>query len=442
MDYILLYKLFLSLILGSFIGIERQIHHLNLEGARIYYLGLRTFALTSVLGTIAGFIYVQIPLLFFLITLALLLLVVIHYFLDSQKTKDFGITTEISLIFTYTIGVLIATNLLPLQITIGITVILLLLLSQKERLKNYVKRIEEEELRQFISFCVIALVILPILPNKSFVFSEVPNLLAVFQSLGINPELIRNIQLINPFRLWLFVALITGVEVFGYILEKLVGRNKGWFAASFAGGIISSTATTQSLAQQSKHTKYPNFLISSSILATLASFVQLSLLILPLNPKLFAQVLPIFLIMITTSAAIATLLIKRGNHVQDFDQKISRGKLFYLAPAIRFALLFLFINLVSSIALVNLGQPAFLLFNAIGAIPGLDAVIINISDASGKIASYTLGLWAIMLAVTVNILVKIFLSFFFGTKEFAIKFTLSSALIVLGGFLGLLFTIK
>lgn len=437
MDYDIFYKLGLSLLLGAFIGIERQIHHLKLEGERIYYLGLRTFALTSFLGTIAGLIYFQIPILFFLITFALLILILCHYIFDSMSTKDFGITTEITLIFTYIIGVLIATNILSTQIVIGVTVILLVLLSQKERLKSYIKKIEEEELRSFISYAVIALVVLPLLPNISVTISDIPYLLNILQSFGINTHLLGNLELINPFRLWLFVALITGVEVFGYILERVIGKNKGWLVAAFAGGFISSTATTQSLALESIRVKHTNFLVAGAILATMASFLQLSLLILPLNFGLFVKILPIFLSMVGVSFLISLYLLKKEPHLEKFAGHFKRGKLFYLSPAIKFALLFLFIKLTSGIGLIISGHSTFLLLNAIGAIPGLDAVIINISETTKSNIPLSLGLSAIMLAVTVNILVKCLISLFQGAKEFSYKFIISSLLIVLIGFFGL-----
>lgn len=441
MDYSILYKIFLSLVLGAFIGIERQIHHLNLEGSRIYYLGLRTFALTAVLGTIAGIIYSQIPILFSLITITILLLILCHYIFDSLKTKDFGITTEITLIFTYIIGVLIATNILPLPIIIGVTVILLVLLSQKERLKSYIKRVEEEELRSFISYAVIALVVLPILPNTSFIISDVPYLTNILQSIGINSELIRNLELINPFRLWLFVALVTGIEVFGYIMERLIGKNRGWLITSFAGGFISSTATTQSLAFESKKLNTSNFLVAGAILATLASFIQLSLLILPLNFKLFTQILPLFLLMIAASFLISLYFLKKDNYPKQFDNHLKRGKLFYLSPALKFALLFLIIKLTSGIGLIIFGHAGFIAFNAIGAIPGLDATIINIAESAGKNTVLSLGVATIMLAVIVNILVKCLISLFGGTKEFATKFTISSALIIVAGLVGLFLSV-
>lgn len=423
--------------LGAFIGVERQIHHLNLEGSRIYYLGLRTFALTALLGTIAGLIYVQIPVLFLLVSFTLLILIIAHYIFDSFKTHDFGITTEITLIFTYLIGVLIATNILSLKLITGITVTLLVLLSQKERLKYYMKKIEEKELRSFISYTVIALVILPIVPNTSYTLSDIPNLLNILASFGININQVSDIELINPFKLWLFVALVTGVEVIGYIIERITGSNKGFLVASFAGGFISSTAITQSLAQKSKLIKSANFLVASALIATGASFIQLLILILPLNLNLFIFSLPIFLMMVVASLTVVFFLLNKSPQRGNPADKLSGGRLFYLQPAIRFALFFLIIKFTSSMGLIVFGQSTFLFLNAIGAIPGLDAVIINIADSSGKSIPYSLGLLAIMLSVSVNILVKVFLSLAGGSKEFWVKFIMGALLIVLTGFLTL-----
>lgn len=437
-----IYKLGLALILGAFIGLERQIHEKS-EGKSPSksFLGLRTFALVAPLGTLAGIVYSQNSLLFSFISAAFIILVLIYYTFNSFFTKDIGITTEISLIYTYLIGVLIAINIIPIQLIIGITVVLALILSRKEIIKRYVRGITETEIDSFISYGAIALVILPLLPNASYTLSSIPQLGSVLTSYNINIKDFSNIEIINPFKLWLVVALITGIDVFGYILERTLGQKKGWLLTSFAGGFISSTATTASLAQQSKKTKSINHLIGAAIISNFASFIQNSILILPLSFALFTNIIPVVLLMMATSAFIAFYFLrfnKSGgkDNLELTKERLRKDKLFYLTPALKFAALFLIVRLVAQVALELFGNNGFLVSVGFGAIPGMDAVLISIAELAGKNISYEFALWAFILANSVNLMVKSLYSFLNGKKEFAIKFTVSAFIIILSSVLG------
>lgn len=75
------------------------------------------------------------------------------------------------------------------------------------------------------------MVILPLLPDKSY---------------GQNSLLI-------PFSIWLMVVLIVGISLAAYLGSKYFGERKGTLLAGTLGGLISSTATTVSLARRSRH---------------------------------------------------------------------------------------------------------------------------------------------------------------------------------------------
>lgn len=438
-----IYQLALAFLLGAFIGLERQIHEKSehREG-RNSFLGLRTFALITPLGALAGLIYPHNQVLFLIISVAFALLTLGYYVFDSFFSKDIGITTEIALIYSYIIGVLITANILSIQVIIGLTVTLGLILSRKEIIKKYLSGVEENQMASFISFLVIALVILPLLPNVSYRLSDTPQLLDALSSFGINLVGFAAIEIINPFKLWLVVALITGIDVFGYILEKTIGQKRGWLLTSFAGGFVSSTATTGSLALQSKDSGSADHLVAAAIISNLASFLQHAILVLPLSFMLFAKLAPSIAMMIATSLLIALFFLKKNQsdeNLQTTKKTLQETKLFDLYPALKFALLFLFIRLFAQIALQLFGSSGFFFSMALGAIPGMDAVLISIAELAGKTVSFENALWAFILANAVNLFVKSFYSFVNGKKEFAVKFSLSIVLILLSSTVGLFF---
>lgn len=441
MDNQILFRLAISFLLGAFIGLERQVHQKDehKEG-KTSFLGLRTFALITPLGAIAGLIYPQNPALFIIVSVAFTLLSLGYYAFESYFSKDIGITTEIALIYSYTIGVLLTTNIVPIQIITGLTIIIGLFLSRKEGIKQLVEKIEKEQLTSFISYLVIALVILPLLPNVSYKLADLPQLVSFLSSLGINVGSFANMELLNPYKLWLIVALITGVDVFGFILEKTVGEKKGWLLTSFAGGFISSTATTGSLAQQSRNATKVDHLVAAAVVANLASFLQHTVIILPLSFLLFTKLVPSITLMLISSIVITLFFLKKSTKIDSLKnsgETLKKTKLFDLYPALKFAFLFSFIRLFAQIALQIFGESGFFISMALGAIPGMDAVLMSIAELGGKTVSFGNAIWAFILANTVNLSVKSFYSFTHGNKDFAVKFSLSVVIILLSGIVGL-----
>ena len=98
------------------------------------------------------------------------------------------------------------------------------LLHFKAELHGAVKRLGDGELRAVMQFVLLALVVLPVLPDATF------GPYAVF----------------NPREMWLMAVLIVGLSLCGYIALKFFGERAGIVAGGLLGGLISSTATTVS----------------------------------------------------------------------------------------------------------------------------------------------------------------------------------------------------
>ena len=77
-----------------------------------------------------------------------------------------GITTEVAALLTYVIGAASGLGLMLPAILVGGMVVILL--HWKERLHGFVGRIGEKEIRAVVNLALIALVILPILPDQAY----------------------------------------------------------------------------------------------------------------------------------------------------------------------------------------------------------------------------------------------------------------------------------
>ena len=316
-------------------------------------------------------------------------------------------------------------------------------MSIKEKLQLIVSGIKQNELQAFISYAIIALVILPFLPNISYTLADLPGLTNILSAYGINLGQISHIEIVNPFTLWRVVVIISGVEVFGYILEKTIGQKKGLLLTSIAGGFISSTSTTQSLANQSKQSKNINQLTGAAIFANLSSFLQHFILIASVN-TLFLTKNTLYLFIISIISLIIGYYFfksKSGSTIElekETQAILKEEKIFSLKPALQFALIFLLVKIISKSALSLFGEGAFLVTILLASLTGMDAITINLSQLAGETITFQIAVFAFISANGVNLISKAVYAFLQGKQEFAVKFTIAMFIIIGFGFLGII----
>jgi len=434
-NFDLIIKILVPLAIGAIIGIERQVDPKKetpaKKGQVVLDMGLRTFSLVGLIGALSGLSLATNPLVAGIIATTFLILILINYTIGVIFTKDLGITTEISLFYTYFAGILIAAGIVPIEIILALTVIVTVILSKKRLIHQTISTIDRKELGSFISFAILVLVILPFLPNYSFSISQIPGLKTVAESTSFF-ERIKDISLINPYKLWLIVVLMTGIDIAGYMLERTMSRGKSLLITSLAGGFVSSTATTQSLANQSKGAPSTDMFTGAALFSNMTSFVQISILIAAVNSSLFTQSLPVVLSLIISTfiAGCFFFFWRRGDSKTEQSANTKKHEIFNLYPALKFMGLFLLINIFSKLSLLFFGDNGFLITSGIGALAGIDAVVISASELSGNGIDFKLGVLGILIANAVNLIAKTAYAFSAGARDFALKFGASVVFII------------
>ena len=112
----------------------------------------------------------------------------------------------------------------------GVIAVTVLLLVEKSRLHALVARIDDDEMRAAARFGVMAVVILPLLPEGPF---------GPWGS-------------IKPRELWVLVLFFTALSFGAYVARRLVGPGRGYTLAGLLGGLISSTNVTFTFARLSR----------------------------------------------------------------------------------------------------------------------------------------------------------------------------------------------
>ena len=216
----------LSLALGLMIGIERE---RSFSGSdRHVSFGARTFTLIALLGSVAGYLGERRPV---GRARAFIAAIAVAAYLRPGRGRghDAGTTTEIAVLLTFALGFL-AQSETRLAAMLGVIVSGVLWL--KQRIHAFAARGADRSRgqRRPSRFLVIALVVLPLLPNRA-----------------IDPWGIA-----NPAKLWLLFVLIAGVGFAGYIAVRALGPERGLAVAGFFAGLVSSTAATLSLSRRAK----------------------------------------------------------------------------------------------------------------------------------------------------------------------------------------------
>lgn len=430
-------NLILALVFGATIGLERE----SSKHGETHVGGIRTFSLISLTGALAGVFFLhQYEVIAIILVIGFIILLISFYIIEALNTRDFGITSELSALVTFFIGLLVMVNIIPLQITIAILIMLVFVLSMKSKTTQFVEGISRQEIHSFISYAIIALVALPVLPDYAYKVKDIPVLPEILQSLQIDLGQFDTLDIINPRRIWVVVVLITGIDVFGYILSKIFGNKSGFGLTSFLAGFVSSTSATQSLALRSKSTTFVNHLVGAALLANLASFLQIFLLVGPLNPKWLISIIPSILLMILTAGLISFIFLKKHEPKEPEDQKEKKAtQIFSLMPALRFAGLLIMIKIITKICLIEFGQSGFIISSVIASFAGIDAIMVTLAEMAGNTITFKFAFITFLLINATNLLSKSLYSYLQGNKEFAWKFLLSILAIMAASAVWLIF---
>jgi uncharacterized membrane protein (DUF4010 family) len=235
-------------------------------------------------------------------------------------------------------------------------------------------------------------------------------------------------------------VLITGIDVLGYVLSRWVGSKNGFALTSFMAGFVSSTSATQSLAQKSNTATNINHLVGAAVLANLASFIQIFLLIAPLNLQWLLSIAPSILLMILAAGIIAfSFFRKKESQKQEEPEHTAEDQIFSLMPALKFAALLMVIKIVTKICLILFGQSGFIISSVIASFVGIDAIMVTLADMAGQTLTFQFAFITFLIINATNLLSKSLYAYIQGKRSFALRFLLSVIIIALAGTVWLVF---
>jgi len=384
------WRLAMALAIGLLIGLERGWRERDdREGERA--AGLRTHALAGILGGIwgalaretsnsGGMIALAIAFATFSITIAF------YRFREIVREGTFGVTTVVAAMLAFALGAFSVLGDPQLAAAAGVAVTALLAL--KGILHAWVQRLTWNELRSVLVLLAMTFIMLPLLPDRT-----------------IDPW-----HSLNPHALWVMTILIAALSFAGYIAIKLTGDGRGILLTGLAGGLVSSTAVTLSLARVEAEQPSQAPLLAAGMMtaaATMAARVLVIAAVLNIDMlwRLAAPLTAIGLVM----AAAALLLSSRGLAGERSQvQALDLSNPFDLMSVLKLGALLAGISLSAGVITHYAGQAGTYLLAAISGIADVDALTISMANmARGRPAFVQTAANALLIAVAVNSLAKV-----------------------------------
>jgi uncharacterized membrane protein (DUF4010 family) len=336
-------KLSAALGIGLLVGFEREWSNKD--------VGVRTFALVSLLGMAALLIspYVAIAAL-----LPISILVAVVNVRSMLVDRSLEITTSVALLVIYVLGALVGSG--HLFTPVASAILMTLLLAWKTEFQRFAGGLKPEEIRSAVLLGLIGFVIYPILPDR----------------------FLDRWQLVNPREAWITVIVVAGIGFVNYVLLRLYST-RGLYWSAVLGGLVNSTAAIIELSRSLIASGLSRMAVLVSLLTVEAMFLRnLTLLAIFAHPALVTAVGPL----VAMSVVAALILWRSRNDRGDSETLITLSSPLSIRRVLQFGGFFLVIEVVGNIASRIFGNWGFLTVSAIGGL---------FSSASAAVAAANLA---------------------------------------------------
>lgn len=430
----------LAALVGFVLGLERE-----MAGSENPHAGTRDFILIALVGAVSGYLgeYFQSPYIIVGGFFGALAFLITGYWIDRKH--DTGITTEVAVMLTFFLGVLIVIDARE----VAIAIVILVILSQKKAIQTFRENIHGYELQAAIKFMVITFIVLPVLPNQplsdylkqSFgtvqaydggsrklsvtldedtapgpgeirlLYNSAGERLGAFKVASLKKNtatgvldqtgekrpvvnesldstlnmiwLYNTLKALNPYKIWLIVVLVSLISLVGYVAVKILGPGSGIGLTGLIGGLASSTVTTVSFAKRSLESPAFNRNFAVAILmASSIMFPRLLLEIAIVNSEMMKNMaLPVIVMGITGLIVACYFSFKTQKDDLDNAAPMQLQNPFCLKSAVIFGLIFSAVLVLTRLATIYLGDRWLPLVSITSGLVDVDAIAFSLSDA-------------------------------------------------------------
>jgi uncharacterized membrane protein (DUF4010 family) len=382
-SYNLAIKLLAALAIGLLIGIERGWRDREEdEGERV--AGIRTFSLIGLLGGVCALISEQTTPWFMVAAFpGVCALIIAAHILEARTDKDMGTTTAFTMMLSFVLSAWAAFGH-PIP-AMTVTVIVISLLGYKPELHSWLRTIRPTDFFSGLKLLIISLVLLPLLPDR-----------------GYGPW-----EALNPYWTWWMVVLISGISFLGYVIIQLVGEKKGTLVTAIAGGMVSSTAVTISLARFAKEQKTTLVFSAGVLVAAAIMFIRVVIEVLVVYPGLLKALwLPLATMFAGLLCALAWIWWQRDQKETGDHQPVVLKNPLQLGMALQFGLILAAVLFLSEAMKEWFGSSGIYVLSVVSGLIDVDAIVLSLSRSARQDLASEVAVMGILLACLTNTLVK------------------------------------
>jgi uncharacterized membrane protein (DUF4010 family) len=388
----LFYRFGAALVIGILIGMEREraaeVRDLKLSA------GVRTIALLALVGCMGGLLSditaSPWPLVAVLAVVGGLIIAAYH------RAGGGGSTSEVAAFVAVLCGAVAYWEYY--SVATAIAVVSTMLLSFKREMHKFAHNLSGEDIYSTLKFAAITVIVLPILPDRTF---------------GPPP-----FDALNPYKIWLMVVFISAISFLGYVLMKVVNVKHGIALTGLLGGLVSSTAVTLSFGRRSKENDdlSAHFALAITV-AWVIMFVRVLVQIGALNlPLLNILWLPLLLAALILAVYAGFLYFR---HKDDSGQEVSLVNPFELRPALTFGAIYAISLLIARAAQVYFGEIGIYVSSVLTGSLDVNAVTLTMAELSNQEQGVELNVAAeaVVLAAIANTIVRSIMVYVTGASR-------------------------
>ena len=245
---------------------------------------------------------------------------------------------------------------------------------------------------------------------------------------------------INPYKLWLLVLLVSGLSLVGYAATRWLGEGRGVAVTATAGGIVSSTAVTLTFVKQSREEgAEANRLAGGILLSWSVMCGRIVAVATIVCPPIFVDLcIPFAAMAAAGGGAAAVCLSVAAEGPKTVANTVPLKNPFSLLAAGRFVALFALVLLLLKLAQEHLPGTGVYAIAALAGLTDVDPVALSMAERARTLPEQLpVAVTATVIAAISNTLVKAGLATFMG-RELARPVLLGTASIVVAGAIAVL----
>ncbi|HEX4933671.1 MAG TPA: DUF4010 domain-containing protein [Gemmatimonadaceae bacterium] len=398
----LVIRLAIASLVGLAVGIEREWSGHGAGGTHPRFAGVRTFFLMGAIGGTAGWLLsAGSPAMAVTLVAGASLLVAVAYWQAARAGGREAIdgTTEMAALLVLALGVLAGFG--ELDVAGGAGALLVLALSEKATIHGAVARLDSTEFRAAMQFAVLALIVLPVLPDEAY------------GPLGG----------VNPRELWIVVLIFSGLNFAGFIARRVVGASRGYGVTGALGGVISSTAVTLQFSRLSRvRPDLGEALAIGVVAASTVLLPRVLVLSLVLAPSVAMALLPYLAPPFVAGLLVTgTLLLRDRRAPKDGADEGDERSPLRLWSAIKMAVAFQAALMAIAFVRTSFGSPGVLVSAALLGLTDMDALTLSMNRMGRAPEFVPLAAQAIAVGVSANAVLKLTMAMALGAGHYRLR---------------------